>query len=461
MRPAATSLTFVLSASLLSGCYLSHSPSDSTEGDGAVDASLSDAPRFDVVRRDTAGDQDAGARDVGFRDTSTRDSSAGDAFVRVDASPDSGLVDSGLDSSSDLPIRALPCAQFFGRIGGFLEWPSIDCGHVSDVQIVALADGRFLPIVTESRSCFDRPPQVLAQFITSDDGSLYVGSDEIVMGPAFGPAYAAASGNDVAVCTGDQVYIRRADGTITRVSRPVGPPGCPTAACRGIAHDADGWVLITDPPECAAGSAAIVRLDSRGELRGEPSPLPDRADAITSTRQGLEAIGSPLSGSAQRYVWPRAAAAPEANTESVVRPNALVAGIGAWPFQDGARVIAFAHELGLFQRVISRRGDVVFENYRTLNPRQPTNVVVQPTTFGLAIGLSYSPDSARGGEYIISYIDEEGDAVFRAQTALTNAPSGRIQADFTWISPLHLSHVIAEEAPLNRTRLFGLSCRGR
>lgn len=454
----------------LSACYLSHGIGESEDRD-AGDTRF-DAPRFDIRGRgdasggrDTGGDasgaRDGGFADARFDDTSTRDGAPRDTLA-PDAFADAGPVDSGGDTIADPPIRALPCEQFLGRIGGILEWPSIDCGHVSDVQIVALADGRFLPIVTEARSCFDRPAQVLAQFMTLRDDGRYIGSEAIVLGPAGGPAYAAAFGNEVAVCSGDQIYIRAADGTVTRVSRPIGPPECPTAACRGIAHDGEGWVLITDPPECAAGNASIVRLDSSGAPREASIPLPERADAIARMSAGVEVIGSPRSGSAGRYDWPRAAAAPETNVEGGLRPDALVAGIGAWPFQDGARVIAVAHELGLFQRVLSRRGEVVFENYRTLNPREPTNVELQPTDFGLAIGLSYSPQSERGGEYIVSYIDHEGDAVYRARTSRTNAPTGRIQVDSAWSAPIHLSHTVGQlDMPLNSTRLFGLSCRER
>lgn len=466
MRAVPSSLIVVLCMLPLSGCYLSHGLGES-DADAGRDASAFDAARFDVPRRDVSGSRDAsGARDsgigdTGFRDTSAPDGGPRDAFA-PDAFADAGPVDSGGDTIVDPPIRALPCEQFLGRFDGTLEWPSVDCGHVSDVQIVALSDGRFLPIVTEARSCFDRPGRVLAQFITMDDDGRFVGGDEIIMGSAGGPAYAAAFGNEVAVCSGDQVYIRAADGTVTRVSRPIGPPGCPTAACRGIDHDGEGWVLITDPPECASGSPAIVRLDSSGALRGAPVPLTERADAIARLGSGVEVIGSPLSGSAGRYDWPRAAAVPEINVEGGLRPDALVTGIGAWPFQVGARVIAVAHELGLFQRVLSRRGEVVFENYRTLNPREPTNVELQATDFGLAIGLSYSPESERGAEYIVSYIDHEGDAVFRARTSRTNAPSGRIQVDSAWSAPLHLSHTVGEQGtPLNSTRVFGLSCRDR
>lgn len=305
---------------LLVACYKSHG----IEGDAGARPDVPfDAPAFDVPAFDVPG-FDAPVVDV-------------------------PVVDAGVEVGCR-SIRLVAEAR--------VPWPSVDCGIITFPRVAPLSgvegvDAAFQLLITEFRTCRDRPARLLTRPVVFAGGSLQVG-EESTIGNVEGTGNIASVGSEFAVCSGTTLHT----GGFAE-PEPL-QMGCMNdALCAGLAHDGAGWG-VGWRPGCDA-SAQVSRANPNGGQREEPITI-DIRDSVASIAPSSDGFGalSVSPAALSLFHWPRSAPSPTYIAIDADRPHSEAA-LTAWPFIDGAWAVYSLEVSMLRMRVLSASGEVLID----------------------------------------------------------------------------------------------------
>jgi hypothetical protein len=177
----------------------------------------------------------------------------GDAGTRPDVPFDAPTFDV---SAFDVPVIDVPVTDSGAELGcrsirlvaeARAPWPSVDCGAITFPRIAPLpgaeviggVDAAFQLLITEFRSCRNRPPRLLTRPVLRVGESLRV-AEEGTAGEARGPGSIASNGTEFAVCSGTTLHT----GAVTEPLQS----GCMNdALCAGLATMAPAGALAGNP----------------------------------------------------------------------------------------------------------------------------------------------------------------------------------------------------------------------